>query len=104
MSWIRACAVTEVPEGEAVCLAAGSCPIAVWNSGGEYIATADICTHEEASLAENGYLDDGVIECGLHMARYDVRTGKALQFPAEIDLAVYPTKVQDGQVFVEVSS
>ncbi|MEV5835449.1 non-heme iron oxygenase ferredoxin subunit [Nocardia sp. NPDC052112] len=104
MSWIRACAIDDVPDGEAVCVSVGSCPaIAVWNSGGEYIATADTCTHENASLAENGYLDDGAIECGLHMARFDARTGKALQFPAEIDLLVYPTKVEGDAVFVEVT-
>ncbi|OLT23140.1 hypothetical protein BJF78_07175 [Pseudonocardia sp. CNS-139] len=107
MSWIRACAAADVADGEAVCVAAattGSCPIAVWNSGGEFMATADTCTHEDASLAENGYLDDGTIECGLHLARFEAATGKALSYPAEVDLTTYAVKVENGDVFVDVAS
>ncbi len=103
MTWVRACETGDIEPGEGMCVKIeGQARIALWNIDGEFVATADTCTHEEASLAEDGYLEDTVIECGLHMARYDARTGAALSFPAESDLQTFATKVEDGEVYVEV--
>lgn len=103
MSWVRACGTGDIEPGGGVCVEIeGQVPIAVWNIDDEFVATADTCTHEEASLVEDGYLEDSIIECGRHMARYDARTGAALSFPAESDLRTFATKVEDGEVYVEV--
>ena len=64
-------------------------------------AINDVCTHEYALLSE-GYCEDGKLECPLHQAMFDIRTGKALSEPAEVDVATYPVKVEDGAVFVEL--
>ncbi|WP_135465826.1 non-heme iron oxygenase ferredoxin subunit [Crenalkalicoccus roseus] len=64
-------------------------------------AVSDVCTHEYALLSE-GFCEDGRLECPLHQACFDIRTGKALTEPAEVDLATYPVKVEDGAVFVRV--
>jgi nitrite reductase/ring-hydroxylating ferredoxin subunit len=64
-------------------------------------AINDVCTHEYALLSD-GYCEEGKIECPLHQACFDLHTGKALNEPAEIDVATYPTKVEDGVVYVEV--
>lgn len=77
----------------------GEPPIAVYNDGGSFYATADWCTHDRASLAE-GWLEDGVVECPWHMARFCVRTGKALTAPASVDLQCFRAWVEDGEVFV----
>jgi nitrite reductase/ring-hydroxylating ferredoxin subunit len=74
-------------------------PITVYNVDGELYATADTCTHALASLAE-GDLEDGEVSCPVHWARFDVRTGAALCFPATEDLATYPVEVVDGTVTV----
>lgn len=103
MTWVRTCATGDIESGEGMFVEIeGLPPIAVWNIDGEFLATSDTCTHEEASLAEDGYLEDSIIECGLHMARYEARTGAALSFPAESDLRTFATKVEDGEVYVEV--
>jgi len=75
-------------------------PIAVWNVDGEFYATSDTCTHEEASLAE-GELWGDVVECYLHGAQFDVRTGDVLSLPAVFPLRTFPVKVEDGAVYVE---
>lgn len=103
MGWIRACAAEEVCDGQGrrLCVSAGS-PIAVWRLDDEFFATADTCTHRDASLVENGDLEDGMIVCGLHEAKYDIRTGEALELPAEDDLDTFSVKVEGGDIYVEV--
>ncbi|WP_033294729.1 non-heme iron oxygenase ferredoxin subunit [Amycolatopsis jejuensis] len=101
MSWKRACAVDEVAPGEATRVD-HSPPIAVFNVDGEWLATADHCSHDESSLAEDGYLDGDVVECAWHFAKFCVRNGKVLSPPAREPLATYATRVDDGVVYVEV--
>lgn len=91
----------EIDDGEAIQVQIGRKEIALYNIGGKYFATDDICTHAYASLAD-GYLEDGQIECPLHGARFDIKTGKALTAPASVDLAVYQVKVEGDTILVGV--
>ncbi|ALL79306.1 ferredoxin (plasmid) [Pseudonocardia sp. EC080610-09] len=80
-------------------------PIALFRTeDGEIHATSDTCTHERWSLGEDSDFD-GVEEvtCPLHMARFNVRTGEALCFPAAFPLTTYRTEVGvDGGVYLEI--
>jgi 3-phenylpropionate/trans-cinnamate dioxygenase ferredoxin component len=69
--------------------------------GGSFHATDNICSHEYAQLSD-GWLENDCIECPLHAARFDVRTGKALCAPAETDLQVFELKVEGGDLLVKV--
>lgn len=100
MAWHRVAASAEVPRGEVVGAQAGETPIALYNVDGEILATHNICTHAYACLSD-GYLEDGKIECPLHQALFDIRTGAVVCGPAPQPLAVYPVRVEDGQVFVD---
>jgi 3-phenylpropionate/trans-cinnamate dioxygenase ferredoxin subunit len=91
----------EIDEDEAMQVLIGRREIALYRLGGEYFATDDICSHAYASLAD-GYLEDGQIECPLHGARFDIRTGKALTAPASVDLATYQVKVEGDTIYVGV--
>lgn len=64
-------------------------------------AINDVCTHEYALLSD-GYYEDGKLECPLHQACFEIRTGKALNEPAVTDVQTYPTKVEAGVVYVQV--
>jgi 3-phenylpropionate/trans-cinnamate dioxygenase ferredoxin subunit len=75
--------------------------IALCNVDGEYHAIADVCTHDGGPL-DQGELEGNEIECPRHGARFDVCTGRALCFPAVLPVAVYPVKVEDEAIFVEV--
>lgn len=99
MTLLKACPVESLPEGEAIRLDTQP-PIAVFHSDGHYYATTDTCTHAQFSLAE-GYIDGTVVECPLHLARFCLRTGAALAFPAVQPLRTYPVVVADGYVFVD---
>lgn len=78
-----------------------SAAIAVYLVDGNYYAIDDVCPHEFAFLSE-GYCEDGVIECPLHQARFDVRTGAVLAPPASVCLAHYQTQVNGDVVRVYV--
>jgi 3-phenylpropionate/trans-cinnamate dioxygenase ferredoxin subunit len=43
-----------------------------------------------------------IIECPRHNGRFDYRTGEAKRAPVIIDLRTYPTRVEDGTVYVLV--
>ena len=45
---------------------------------------------------------DTVIECPKHNGRFDYRTGKAMGAPVIVDIVTYPTKVEDGTVYIDV--
>ena len=76
-------------------------PIALFLVNGEYFAIEDTCTHAEASLSE-GFLDNHEIECPLHGARFDIRTGEALCMPAFEGVKTFPVHKKDGKFFLEV--
>ena len=54
--------------------------IAVFNINGDFFAIDNMCTHEEASLAE-GEISGHEVTCPLHGAKFDVRTGEAIAAP-----------------------
>ena len=100
--WERAANVDDVVEGEVVGASVGGRPIALYRVEGELYATHDICSHEHARLSE-GYLDGCEIECPLHQARFDIRTGEARCRPATQPVAVYPVKVVGADILVRVA-
>ena len=100
MNWVRVCAVSNLEPGEATTLDVQP-PIAVFNVDGSFYAIDDTCTHETFSLAE-GYVEGTQVECALHFARFDLKTGDALCLPASVGVRTYPVKIEDDQVFVDV--
>ena len=100
--WVRVAGVADVAEGHVHAVRVGDREIALYHlSGGEFRATENVCTHEYALLSD-GWLEDGCIECPLHAARFDVRTGKALCAPAETGLAVFEVKAEGSDLLLRV--
>jgi 3-phenylpropionate/trans-cinnamate dioxygenase ferredoxin component len=102
MKWAFVCAVADIPPATARTLDITP-PIAVFNVEGTFYAIDDTCTHEVWSLAD-GYIHGTHVECALHSARFDLRTGEALCLPATVPVRTYPVKAENGEVFVDVSS
>ena len=50
----------------------------------------------------DGYLEGQVIECACHGSQFDVVTGEVLLGPATEPVAVFPVRVVDGRLQVEV--
>lgn len=64
-------------------------------------ALEDVCPHAYALLSQ-GFVEDGVVECPLHAARFEINGGKCLNDIGQRDLRCYPTKVEDGRVWIQV--
>ena len=106
-------AVDEVPEGTMkMCFADGTDQVIVVHTGGEIRAFQGICTHEYFEL-DKGFLTGGgspgangqvagTLTCALHLSRFDLADGEALDPPAELPLAMYPVVVEDGRIYIEV--
>jgi nitrite reductase/ring-hydroxylating ferredoxin subunit len=69
------------------------------NVGGVFYALQDACGHRQAPLSK-GTLAGYVIECPLHFATFDVRTGKLLSGPASADVLTYEVRVEGDTVYV----
>lgn len=97
--YIAVATVAELPNGARKIIEVDGKPIAVFNIAGTLYAIADVCSHDDGPVAE-GDLYGYEIECPRHGARFDVRTGKVLSFPAIVDIPAYPVKVEDDEVLV----
>ncbi len=73
--------------------------VCVTRVGDEVFAIADTCTHSEASLSE-GEVTGTKIECWLHGAEFDLRTGQALTPPATEALKSFNVKRDGNKVII----
>jgi 3-phenylpropionate/trans-cinnamate dioxygenase ferredoxin component len=94
--------VDEVPDGTMkMAYVDGTDQVLVVHVNGEFLATQGICSHEYFEL-DKGFLTAGTLTCALHLSRFDLASGEALDPPAELPLAVYPVVIEDGRVLIEV--
>lgn len=70
------------------------------NVEGTFYALQDACGHQRAPLSK-GELEGYVIECPLHFAQFDVRTGKLLTGPVAADVPIYEVRVEGDTVYVK---
>ena len=93
--------VSEIPERSAKCIEIAGRRIALFNLNGEFYALADDCTHEGGPLSE-GEIHGGEVECPLHGARFDIKSGKVTLDPADEDVARYNVRVTGEDIEVEI--
>ena len=88
-------------EGKPVRLTKNGKELCTARVGNEVFAIEDNCTHQDAALSEgeqNGYK----IECWLHSAEFDLRTGEALTPPAVQPVKTFPVNINGNNVVVEI--
>lgn len=101
MAWTRIADANQLQDDEAVPVTLGSAQYALFRSAGEFHLTDNVCTHQYALLSD-GYVEDGCVECPLHQARFDLRSGAALCAPATQPIRVYPVRVEGDDVLADV--
>lgn len=100
--FVKVAEVDELAPGERIVVEADDgLFIAVFNVGGTFYAIEDLCTHDGGPLAE-GDLDGYEIECPRHGARFDIRDGKVLSFPAVQDVPWFEVKVEGNDILVDI--
>ena len=117
MSEERLVAVADLGESGVTTVETAHGKLAVGISDGEPFAVSDRCRHLFASLGRGRVAEDGCLECPLHKARYDVRTGQMTRGPQGLAFAAargvvraytnagaplkhYPVVERDGVLFL----
>ena len=95
--------VDELAPGEMKFVAIERERIVLANVAGAFYALRDVCGHRNAPLSR-GRLEGHTIECPLHFAQFDVRTGKLIDGPVSADIPVYEARVEGGAVYLRRQS
>lgn len=74
---------------------------AVFRLGDGYYVMSNKCSHAGAKLSK-GFVINGQIECPAHNGRFDIRTGAATLSPACDKMRMFPVRVEDGEVQIEL--
>ena len=91
--------LADILRGKMKCVKLGGRKILLANVDGEIHAADETCTHEDASLCL-GSLKGPLVRCPLHGSRFDLRTGAALEDPAEQPLAIYPVRIEGDTILI----
>ena len=96
--------VSDVPEGEARRFEVDGVEVAVVNLGPDgFRAIGDICSHALYHLSEGEVdTDDLTIECPKHGSTFDLENGRPRSLPATAPVPVFPVKVEDDRILIEV--
>ena len=93
--------VADLPEGTMRMVQVDATSVLLVNLGGRVRAMQGICSHEYFEL-DKGFLTGDSLTCALHLSRFDLDTGEALDPPAELPLAMYPVVVEGGRIILEL--
>jgi 3-phenylpropionate/trans-cinnamate dioxygenase ferredoxin subunit len=69
------------------------------NVEGACYALRDVCGHRNAPLSR-GRLQGYLIECPLHFAQFDVRTGELVSGPMSAPISTYQVRVEGDMIYV----
>jgi 3-phenylpropionate/trans-cinnamate dioxygenase ferredoxin subunit len=101
IEFVEIAPVSELPNGERLFLEVGDRAIVIFNIADQLFAIGDICTHDDGPLGD-GELEGFNIVCPRHGAEFDVKTGKAVQLPAVVDIPAYPVQVRDEMILLGI--
>ena len=82
------CAEDDLPVGKMRAFLVDGQGVLVYHLTDGFFATQSACTHMFAPLSRGKILDDCKVQCPLHRARFDIRSGKV------VDWANFPPGVQ----------
>lgn len=101
--WVRVASAADCPPGTLLSVEADGERLVLANVEGDFYALLDRCTHQDYPLSD-GELDGTRLECIYHGARFDVRTGRAVQLPAIRPVKTFEVDVREGEVYVRVEA
>lgn len=99
--WVDLIAASALEQGWVTAVSFGSRRLAVYDTPSGVHVSLALCNHGGANLCD-GYFDGHVIECPLHQGAFDVRDGRPVSAPATRPMRVFPARVSDGMVQVQL--
>lgn len=79
-AFVEVAKLDEVPAGKMKHIELNGKEIMIVNLGGKFYALNDRCSHTNAPLSM-GHIQDSILTCPMHGARFDITTGKKVSDP-----------------------
>jgi len=100
-NWIDISNFLNLKKGEMSDFDYGDKKIMIVNIDGEFYATDRVCTHAYADLT-GGFLNESekTVTCPLHLSSFDLKSGSALNLPAENPLGIYKIKKEKNKLSI----
>lgn len=103
VEWIAAGRYSDMAENSTRRVMLRETYVCLYRVDGVIHASADRCTHGDASLSE-GFLLGNEIECPLHQGRFDIRNGRAVGLPCKVDLKTYAVRRDGDEIQVALEA
>lgn len=117
MAWIRVFDESELPDGERRVVEAAGTKVLVMRHRGQLYAVNNSCPHMGLPLKGGRLTEDGAIVCPFHRSAFDLATGDVKLWSPwpplagrilglvsrEQSLAVYPVKVEENAIWIDVT-
>ena len=101
MQFTKVCKASEIQNGQIKNMLVKDKNVLLANINNTIFATSGQCTHEKVDL-DKGFLIGEDITCPLHLSKFNLKTGKALNSPATEELAIYNVKIQNEEIYIEI--
>lgn len=99
--FIKVATIDEVPVGESKLVEVDDVRVALFNLDGEIYAIEDVCTHDGGPLVEGTVVNGCEVMCPRHGARFNIRTGAAVSFPAFEATKSYVVQLDGNDILIE---
>jgi nitrite reductase/ring-hydroxylating ferredoxin subunit len=101
MTFYILCKTNEVEEEELKQFVLKETEILVIKHLGQIYCLQARCTHAGAPLVEGELMDD-VLQCPWHGSRFNIKTGSVIRGPAEKQLRMYNSKIEEDRLLVDL--
>ena len=81
----------------------GDLEIAIFNLNGRFLTIENACPHKGGPLCD-GIVTGTAVVCPLHGRHFDLETGMPVRASEPSCLAVFPTRVEDGVILVDLGA
>ncbi|MEW5248383.1 Rieske (2Fe-2S) protein [Microbulbifer sp. 2201CG32-9] len=105
MSWTTVCTKEQIQEDFPCSVEINDKKVGVYLVEGAYYALEDICPHAYALLSQ-GFVENGQVECPLHEAVFDIKSGKCIHdvgFGGK-SLQTYPIRIVDNAIQIQTDN
>ena len=100
MAWIAISKLDDIEPSGMQCIAASGTEFLVLRGENDEILVVPTgCPHMRTRLCD-GFFDGALLTCSQHLWQWSVKDG-SMQGIAEAPLAVYPSKVEGGQILID---
>lgn len=98
-NWVNVCTIDEISIGHPMHIHVDGTDIVVFKLDDGFYAIENVCTHDGGELM-GGCIDNDIVICPRHGARFSIKTGEALSAPAYEATAKFPVQVENDIVQV----